>query len=542
MNTNINNLKSSISTQETSIKSKKVNQETPKSDFQKSLDSSINSTKVINDKNSEINVNIGEINGKNNELNNEVYKINCIDQIDLKDIDKLKALIQLIDLVSKENLNVNNQLNYNNKSSNYSFENIVVENLNLKDVEDINLQNTQDINLENTKEINIENIKDINVKNDKNVNLEKVEDVNLKDHKDINLEEVKNIDLEVIENKDINSKKPSKDINIDFNLENPQNDVSLMFIFNQLFINDNFDNNKVNLDNVNKDELIQNIFKNNDTLNSLVKDIVSDFENSDMDFVNNINKIFENGKFLTSDQLLKNIKNEISQKINKSEVNDLELIKNNIDHFNNSDSEIKNLNSISEIKTSFDKSENILKEISGTVKEIDKNFENFLVNNMRSNNLNSEIGVFHKVIDTTVQTKFVKEFVESINYMNTNNKSEMIIKLNPEHLGKMDIKYEVVKDNVRLMIRVEKVEALKFIDNLVGDIKNMIKENHQINLDNIHVNLQEFGFSSNNQQGSNQKNNKQEDNKSVQAINLKLEDEENSYDKEKKNLRSGILV
>lgn len=538
MNTNINNLKSSISTQETSIKSKKVNQETPKSDFQKSLDSSINSTKVINDKNSEINVNIGEINGKNN----EVYKINSIDQIDLKDIDKLKALIQLIDLVSKENLNGNNQLNYNNKSSNYSFENIIVENLNLKDVEDINLQNTQDINLENTKDINIENIKDKNVKNDKNVNLEKVEDVNLKDHKDINLEELKNIDLEVIENKDINSKKPSKDINIDFNLENPQNDVSLMFIFNQLFINDNFDNNKVNLDNVNKDELIQNIFKNNDTLTSLVKDIVSDFENSDMDFVNNINKIFENGKFLTSDQLLKNIKNEISQKINKSEVNDLELIKNNIDHFNNSDSEIKNLNSISEIKTSFDKSENILKEISGTVKEIDKNFENFLVNNMRSNNLNSEIGVFHKVIDTTVQTKFVKEFVESINYMNTNNKSEMIIKLNPEHLGKMDIKYEVVKDNVRLMIRVEKVEALKLIDNLVGDIKNMIKENHQINLDNIHVNLQEFGFSSNNQQGSNQKNNKQEDNKSVQAINLKLEDEENSYDKEKKNLRSGILV
>ncbi len=473
MNMNIKNLKSSISTQDTSVKSKKVHQENSKTSFQKSLD---DSQKVINNKKD-------ELNSKKCETNDEVNKINDNDKVDSENIDKLKELIELIDLISKENINEHNTYKLNNKLNDSSFENINIE----------------------------ENFKDNN------------------------------------ENKGINLKKLFKDLNNyfnkkDSNLDDSEKNISKMIMLNEAFINNTFDNN-INLENINNNELIQNILKDNDSLKFLIKDFVSDFQDSDSEFINNIDNIFENGKFLTSDELLKNIKNEISQKINKVNDNNLELDKNTITNYGNTE-EIKNLNSISEVKNNFDKSENILKEISGNVKEIDKNFENFLINNMRSNDLNNNIPVFNKVVDTTIQTKFVKEFIESINYMNTNNKSEMIVKLNPEHLGKMDIKYEVVKDNVRLSITVEKMESLKIINNVVSDIKNMIKENHQINLDNIQVNLQEFGFSSDGQgKDYNQnKNNNFEDNKTVQANNLKIEDEENSYNTEKKNLRNGILV
>ena len=144
--------------------------------------------------------------------------------------------------------------------------------------------------------------------------------------------------------------------------------------------------------------------------------------------------------------------------------------------------------------------------------------------------------VIEKTIDATDTTKFVKEFIESIKYMSTNNKSEMIVRINPEHLGKMDIKYEVVKDAVRLMIRVENAEALKLIDNTIIDIKHMIRENHQINLDNIHVDLQQFEFNSDNH--NSRQNEGQDNQKSKNSI--KIEDEE--IIKDEKNLRSGILV
>ncbi len=488
MNMNIKNLKSSISTQDTSVKSKKVHQENSKTSFQKSLD---DSQKVINTntQKDELNTQKDELNSKKYETSDEVNKINDNDKVDFENVDKLKKLIEFIDLIYKESINEHNTYKLNNKLNDSSFENI---------------------NIEEKFKDNIEN---------KGSNFKKIF-------------------------KDLNSYFNKKDVNLD----DTEKNISKMIMLNEALINNTYDNN-INLENINNNELIENILKDNDSLKFLIKDFVSDFQDSDDEFINNIDNIFENGKFLTSDELLKNIKNEISQKINKSndnnKINDnnLQLDKNTIINYGNTE-EIKNLNSISEVKHNFDKSENILKEISGNIKEIDKNFENFLINNMRSNDLNNNISVFNKVVDTTVQTKFVKEFIESINYMNTNNKSEMIVKLNPEHLGKMDIKYEVVKDNVRLSITVEKMESLKIINSVVGDIKNMIKENHQINLDNIQVNLQEFGFSSDGQgEGYNQnKNNNFENNKNVQAKNLKIENEENSYNTEKENLRNGILV
>lgn len=299
------------------------------------------------------------------------------------------------------------------------------------------------------------------------------------------------------------------------------------------------DQNKIDLKNISKGEVVQNILDNSEGFKMIIKNEISQFDEENLD--ENILKFLDSENFLTDKELLSNIKNEISTKINRaiSEKVSNENVEhekinvlNQVENLNTVD-EFKKLNSNSDIKNDTTNIENILKEISGEV-ELDKNIESYFVDTLRNSDLPKE--VIEKTIDATDTTKFVKEFIESIKYMSTNNKSEMIVRINPEHLGKMDIKYEVVKDAVRLMIRVENAEALKLIDNTIIDIKHMIRENHQINLDNIHVDLQQFEFNSDNQ--NSRQNEGQDNQKSKNSI--KIEDEE--IIKDEKNLRSGILV
>ena len=299
------------------------------------------------------------------------------------------------------------------------------------------------------------------------------------------------------------------------------------------------DQNKIDLKNISKGEVVQNILDNSEGFKMIIKNEISQFDEENLD--ENILKFLDSENFLTDKELLSNIKNEISTKINRaiSEKVSNENVEhekinvlNQVENLNTVD-EFKKLNSNSDIKNDTTNIENILKEISGEV-ELDKNIESYFVDTLRNSDLPKEI--IEKTIDATDTTKFVKEFIESIKYMSTNNKSEMIVRINPEHLGKMDIKYEVVKDAVRLMIRVENAEALKLIDNTIIDIKHMIRENHQINLDNIHVDLQQFEFNSDNQ--NSRQNEGQDNQKSKNSI--KIEDEE--IIKDEKNLRSGILV
>lgn len=299
------------------------------------------------------------------------------------------------------------------------------------------------------------------------------------------------------------------------------------------------DQNKIDLKNISKGEVVQNILDNSEGFKMIIKNEISQFDEENLD--ENILKFLDSENFLTDKELLSNIKNEISTKINRaiSEKVSNENVEhekinvlNQVENLNTVD-EFKKLNSNSDIKNDTTNIENILKEISGEV-ELDKNIESYFVDTLRNSDLPKE--VIEKTIDATDTTKFVKEFIESIKYMSTNNKSEMIVRINPEHLGKMDIKYEVVKDAVRLMIRVENTEALKLIDNTIVDIKHMIRENHQINLDNIHVDLQQFEFNSDNH--NSRQNEGQDNQKSKNSI--KIEDEE--IIKDEKNLRSGILV
>ena len=437
MNVNLNNLNASISKQDSVKQTKNNDSEKKSSSFEESLNDSLNSV----NKNKDLNKNVSKINNENE------FKINE-DSISDENLETLKSIVYLLNLVCNEKIDNNeNVFNFND-------------------------------------------------------NLE----INFSEEGSLNLFSENNID---------------------------ENALS------KILYNLGVDQNKIDLKNISKREVVQNILDNSEGFKMIIKNEISQFDEENLD--ENILKFLDSENFLTDKELLSNIKNEISTKINRaiSEKVSNENVEhekinvlNQVENLNTVD-EFKKLNSNSDIKNDTTNIENILKEISGGV-ELDKNIESYFVDTLRNSDLPKE--VIEKTIDATDTTKFVKEFIESIKYMSTNNKSEMIVRINPEHLGKMDIKYEVVKDAVRLMIRVENAEALKLIDNTIIDIKHMIRENHQINLDNIHVDLQQFEFNSDNH--NSRQNEGQDNQKSKNSI--KIEDEE--IIKDEKNLRSGILV
>lgn len=437
MNVNLNNLNASISKQDSVKQTKNNDSEKKSSSFEESLNDSLNSV----NKNKDLNKNVSKINNENE------FKINE-DSISDENLETLKSIVYLLNLVCNEKIDNNeNVFNFND-------------------------------------------------------NLE----INFSEEGSLNLFSENNID---------------------------ENALS------KILYNLGVDQNKIDLKNISKREVVQNILDNSEGFKMIIKNEISQFDEENLD--ENILKFLDSENFLTDKELLSNIKNEISTKINRaiSEKVSNENVEhekinvlNQVENLNTVD-EFKKLNSNSDIKNDMTNIENILKEISGEV-ELDKNIESYFVDTLRNSDLPKE--VIEKTIDATDTTKFVKEFIESIKYMSTNNKSEMIVRINPEHLGKMDIKYEVVKDAVRLMIRVENAEALKLIDNTIIDIKHMIRENHQINLDNIHVDLQQFEFNSDNH--NSRQNEGQDNQKSKNSI--KIEDEE--IIKDEKNLRSGILV
>lgn len=432
MNVKLNNLNASISKQDSVKQTKNNDSEKKSSSFEESLNDSLNSV----NKNKDLNKNVSKINNENE------FKINE-DSISDENLETLKSIVYLLNLVCNENVfNFNDNLEINFSSEEGKL-NLFSEN---------------------------------------------------------NIEE---------------------------------NALS------KILYNFGVDQNKIDLKNISKGEVVQKILDNSEGFKMIIKNEISQFDEENFD--ENILKFLDSENFLTDKELLNNIKNEISTKINgiisekvsKESVEHEKInVLNQVENLNTVD-EFKKLNSNSDIKNDTTNIENILKEISGEV-ELDKNIESYFVDTLRNSDLPKE--VIEKTIDSTDTTKFVKEFIESIKYMSTNNKSEMIVRINPEHLGKMDIKYEVVKDAVRLMIRVENAEALKLIDNTIVDIKHMIRENHQINLDNIHVDLQQFEFNSDNQ--NSRQNEGQDNQKSKNSI--KIEDEE--IIKDEKNLRSGILV
>lgn len=334
------------------------------------------------------------------------------------------------------------------------------------------------------------------IKDDKRVNRDK-DDKYDKDDKDDEKEELKSL-LYLIDfiNSDTNDGKnifdiDGSDIEIDEDI--------LANMLSKLGV----DMDKINAKKISREELLEGLAQDKLAFEKIIEEL----------------NLFKDTKMMNDKELLNNIKNEISNKINNLENNSMSSLKSQ-EHFNS---------------LNMDKSaNNILKEISGDG-GLNNNINMQFLDNIRNIDSKNFEEIYSQNLNTNINTKFVEEFIDSIKYMRDNNKTEMIVKLNPESLGKMDIKYESVKDSVRLLITVETQEALKIMTNSINDIKNMIKENHQVNLDNIQVDLNQFGFNSDDQNSNSNKNNNE---KSKNTI--RIDDEEVKIDN--KDVRSGVLV
>ncbi len=291
---------------------------------------------------------------------------------------------------------------------------------------------------------------------------------------------------------------------------------------------------KIKNENISNGDVLNQIFNSAENFKMVLRNEIIKFEEREFD--NPILKILDSEVFLNDKELLKNLKNEITNKLNASifvHDNSNKLSQSTTEEFRNSINEVVNFRSMNGTINNSTRDSNILKEIYDDT-GLNTNIENYYFDIIRNGDLQDVS--FEKVIDANNVSKFQREFIDNIKYMSNNGKSEMSIQITPEHLGKIDIKYEVIKDSVRIIIRAEQSEAMKLIDNTITQIKNMVRENHQIDLRNIHVDIGQFDFDSNskNPNSNNANDNSQKNN------NIKIET--NRVLDEGEDLQTGVLV
>lgn len=339
--------------------------------------------------------------------------------------------------------------------------------------------------------------------------------------------EQNNLDLKIINN-------------MDFSVEGIEGEDSLLNIedthIQNILMDIGISQDQIDSNNITYSDIIDKVVENSDTFKaSLRKEINNLVPDNDLldDLIGDIDEI----NVLDSKDMLNNIKNEIKHMLNKSVGNNTEGVQNlngQVNHLNNLDN-ISVMNNAHLMRSREDNSvDSLIDKINNQDIGINPNIQ--FDNVIRSNSTNLDEVVSVRVVN---RVELVNDFIESLDYMSTNNKTEMIVKVNPDHLGKMDIKYEVVKDQIRLNIKIENRDVAKMMESVVQDIKSIIKETHSINLDNIHVNLEQstFGY---NEQRENSQNRHNDDTFKINSPNIRIDEEEN-IDKNN-DLKRGILV
>ncbi len=171
------------------------------------------------------------------------------------------------------------------------------------------------------------------------------------------------------------------------------------------------------------------------------------------------------------------------------------------------------------------------KEISNKNSDITKENLNFKENlNLLSNNvktqgiaskrgITSQRGIASQHSGKTFEA--VKTQLEnSITYMSQNNKKQVVLKLNPEHLGKVEINISMIKKNTKVEIKVQKHETLELLSNNQTSLKDLFSAIKKTG------NEVSFSFDRNTNSESNQENNRKK-HKKYTEINEKFNYSEN---------------
>jgi len=179
-----------------------------------------------------------------------------------------------------------------------------------------------------------------------------------------------------------------------------------------------------------------------------------------------------------------------------------------------------NLESDKNIEKFFLKTKNIKKNIKkGQLTLIKKNVnisenldllknKNSFIQNLQQT-INKSTNTENKSSYKTMQT-IKTQLQDSITYMSQNNRKQVVLKLNPEHLGKLEINISMMKKNTKVEIKIQKHETLQLLTENQTSLKNLFstikKTGNEIS----------FSFDKNTNSNSNQEQKHKNKNKKYQ--------------------------
>jgi flagellar hook-length control protein FliK len=120
---------------------------------------------------------------------------------------------------------------------------------------------------------------------------------------------------------------------------------------------------------------------------------------------------------------------------------------------------------------------------------------------------------------------------DTITYLSQNNRKQVVLKLNPEHLGKLEINISLIKNNTKVEIKVQKNETLQLLNDNQVSLKDLFstikKTDNEIS----------FSFDKN----TNSESNSQEENKRKHRKNQIEENKFNYLDQETISKYMGLI-
>ena len=365
-----------------------------------------------------------------------------------KNVDKAEYSLNFGDLLNIKSDKVKDiKSEKNNKKSDFKITNNYV-NRNFKNINDKLKENRVFSNSNNLEKKDVQSLSNSNAFNNNTSSVQNNKSNGLSSNDNLKNIGTKN-SKENVSLSDVTSKILK---NLDEIINILPND--LVIDFKELFVNlEDIDESTLNNILLELDKFLENIELNLDLEQGKNKDIKNEFETK-------LNLLFK-------DLNLKVEKVKISDKFDDNIMSNFESKENkNVFHYETKD---LNMNNYSD-----DKDDNVINLVNSEQNDEELNyFEN---NKVVDNKLNI-ISNKNLITKNNVDTKMILEQIKStIKASDLNKHSEIVIKLKPEELGKLEIKLEIHRNTVIANINVENAKVKQALETNLADLKESLKE------------------------------------------------------------------
>lgn len=365
-----------------------------------------------------------------------------------KNVDKAEYSLNFGDLLNIKSDKVKDiKSEKNNKKSDFKITNNYV-NRNFKNINDKLKENRVFSNSNNLEKKDVQSLSNSNAFNNNTSSVQNSKSNGLSSNDNLKNIGTKNSKENVSLN-DVTSKILK---NLDEIINILPND--LVIDFKELFVNlEDIDESTLNNILIELDKFLENIELNLDLEQGKNKDIKNEFETKLNLLFKDLNLKVEKVKI--SDKFDDNIMSNFDSKENK-----------NVFHYETKD---LNMNNYSD-----DKDDDVINLVNSEQNDEELNyFEN---NKFVDNKLNI-ISNKNLITKNNVDTKMILEQIKStIKASDLNKHSEIVIKLKPEELGKLEIKLEIHRNTVIANINVENAKVKQALETNLADLKESLKE------------------------------------------------------------------